>query len=58
MQCLEYTVPHGKKNRGLTVPATFGLLKPDHTQDEMESALVLGWCVEIVRIVVKLRLRV
>lgn len=48
---LQYNVPHGKKNRGLTVPATFRLLTPEdqHTKENMHLAIILGWCVELLQ---------
>ena len=47
---LEYNVPHGKRNRGLTVINAFRhLAKPDQlTDDNVLKAMVLGWCVEWV----------
>eukprot|EP00158_Paraphelidium_tribonemae_P001343 Partr_v1_DN24279_c0_g2_i1_m36880 putative farnesyl pyrophosphate len=43
---LNYTVPGGKMNRGLSVYHSFRLLKPDHTRLDQEKADILGWCVE------------
>ena len=43
---------HGGKNRGLTVISAFrhNLTKPDQLTDEnVLKAMVLGWCVEWVR---------
>ena len=48
LQCLEYTVPGGKLNRGLMVIGSLKHLQGD-TEPEVEKiALVLGWCVELV----------
>lgn len=39
----------GKLNRGLSVVASFKTLKPEHTEEELIKANILGWCVELVR---------
>ena len=44
---LHYTVPGGKMNRGLSVPATYQLLAPTTTQ--LHLAAVLGWTVELLQ---------
>lgn len=48
---LHYTVPGGKRNRGLTVINAFRLLaKPDQlTDDNVFKAMMLGWCVELLQ---------
>ncbi|KAJ3183177.1 Farnesyl pyrophosphate synthetase [Gaertneriomyces sp. JEL0708] len=47
---LYYTVPGGKMNRGLTVPASLkSILKRDLTQQELFKAQILGWCVELLQ---------
>ncbi|XP_072017554.1 LOW QUALITY PROTEIN: farnesyl pyrophosphate synthase-like [Amphiura filiformis] len=45
---LDYNVPHGKRNRGLTVINAFRhLAQPDQlTDDNVLKAMVMGWCVE------------
>ncbi|KAF9358990.1 Farnesyl pyrophosphate synthetase [Mortierella sp. NVP85] len=45
---VEYNVPGGKLNRGLTVAATLRILKGDTqlTEEEIFKANLLGWCVE------------
>lgn len=50
-QVLEYNVPGGKCNRGLTVLAAFRELAPRQQQDPagLRCALAVGWCVELVR---------
>ena len=50
-QNLEYNVPHGKLNRGLSVVDTAEILL-GHALNEEEyyRAAVLGWCVELVRL--------
>lgn len=48
-KCIQYNVPNGKKNRGLAVPATYRLLRPQHTPDELRLAYILGWCVEFLQ---------
>lgn len=42
----EYNVPFGKKNRGLTVLHSYKYLVVDATEDDLELARILGWCVE------------
>lgn len=43
----EYNVPGGKLNRGLTVIHSLQLLQPEGlTEEEIERANVLGWCIE------------
>ncbi len=50
-KCLEHTVPNGKKNRGLTVPASFRLLAQEEelTEENLRLASILGWCVELLQ---------
>ncbi|GAU97933.1 hypothetical protein RvY_09151 [Ramazzottius varieornatus] len=50
-QVLEYNVPHGKKNRGLSVVDTYRLLKKNAhiPEEDDQKAAVLGWCVEILQ---------
>ena len=49
-QNLEYNVPGGKLNRGISVVDTVEILKGRTlTDDEYFKAAVLGWCVELVR---------
>ncbi|XP_024965234.1 farnesyl diphosphate synthase 2 [Cynara cardunculus var. scolymus] len=44
---LDYNVPGGKLNRGLSVVDSYKLLKGDElTDDEVFLACALGWCVE------------
>nr|XP_006824578.1 PREDICTED: farnesyl pyrophosphate synthase-like [Saccoglossus kowalevskii] len=45
---LEYNVPGGKRNRGLTVLSSYKSLKDKSSLDdeEMKCAMVLGWCIE------------
>lgn len=50
-QNLDYNVPGGKLNRGLSVVDTLRVLKGGElTEDEYFRAAVLGWCVELVRL--------
>lgn len=50
VQMLDYTVPGGKLNRGLTVLHSLGLiLGRELTAEEARKASVLGWCIEWVR---------
>lgn len=43
-----YNVPHGKKNRGLTVLHSFRFLAKDRklSEDDAKLAAVVGWCLE------------
>jgi len=49
--CIQYTVPDGKKNRGYSVPASYRLLvSPDQmTEDNIRLANILGWTVEFLQ---------
>ena len=48
-QNLDYNVPGGKLNRGISVVDSFQVLKgAPLTEDEYEKAAILGWCVEFV----------
>ncbi|KAK2144097.1 hypothetical protein LSH36_785g01038 [Paralvinella palmiformis] len=44
----EYNVPFGKKNRGLTVVHSYKYLASKVTENELQQARILGWCVELV----------
>jgi farnesyl diphosphate synthase len=47
---LDYNVPGGKLNRGLSVPDTLSvLLGRPLTDEEYEKAGVLGWCIELLQ---------
>ncbi len=50
-RCIQHTVPKGKKNRGLTVPASFRLLASpsELSAENLRLASVLGWCVEFLQ---------
>lgn len=47
---LQYNVPNGKKNRGLSMVAAYKMLEsPENlTQQNVRLANILGWCVEMV----------
>ncbi|XP_072748541.1 farnesyl pyrophosphate synthase-like [Anoplolepis gracilipes] len=47
---LQYNVPGGKKNRGLTLVYTYKLMAPSDqfTEDNIRLARILAWCVEIM----------
>lgn len=47
---LTYTVPNGKKNRGLTVITSYKMLENEEnlTEDNIRLANILGWNVEMV----------
>lgn len=50
-QNLDYNVPGGKLNRGLSVVDSVALIKGrELSEDEYFKAAVLGWCVEMVRL--------
>jgi farnesyl diphosphate synthase len=42
----KYNVPHGKLNRGMAVLDGLLTIKPELTEEEIESANILGWCIE------------
>lgn len=46
---LDYNVPGGKLNRGLSVVHTTLHIKPDASPALIEQAAVLGWCVELLQ---------
>jgi farnesyl diphosphate synthase len=47
---LDYNVPGGKLNRGLSVVDSFEILRDGQiTEDEWFKAAVLGWCVELLQ---------
>jgi len=50
-KCIEYNVPEGKQNRGISVVASYRLLaSPDQlTQENIRLACVLGWTVEFLQ---------
>ena len=50
MQNLDFNVPGGKLNRGLSVVDSVEILKGRGlTDDEYRKAALLGWCIELVR---------
>lgn len=50
-QVLEYNTPGGKRNRGLSVIASFRALAPPQrlTDSSLRLTLILGWCVELLQ---------
>ncbi|XP_071852622.1 farnesyl pyrophosphate synthase-like isoform X1 [Apostichopus japonicus] len=50
-EVLSYNVPHGKRNRGLSVISSFRYLASSSqlTDANLEKAMVLGWCVELLQ---------
>ncbi|XP_035990216.1 LOW QUALITY PROTEIN: farnesyl pyrophosphate synthase-like [Fundulus heteroclitus] len=50
-EILVYNVPGGKKNRGLSVIGSLRELLPPSqlTQDTVQRALIVGWCIEMVQ---------
>ncbi len=50
MQNLDYNVPGGKLNRGISVVDSVEILKGRKlSEDEYFKAALLGWCIELVR---------
>lgn len=47
MKCIQYTVPTGKRNRGLALATSYQILKPNDKDQEL--AYILGWCVEFLQ---------
>lgn len=49
---LQYNVPNGKKNRGLSVVAAYKILEQNEnlTPENVRLANLLGWCVEMVSV--------
>ncbi len=47
---VQYNVPNGKKNRGMSVPVSYKMMVPEaeRTEESVRLANVLGWCVEFV----------
>lgn len=45
---LQYTVPGGKKNRGLAVSQAYKHLVEDVTDEGLRQAHLMGWAVEMV----------
>ncbi|KAL3842660.1 hypothetical protein ACJMK2_020650 [Sinanodonta woodiana] len=45
-EVLEYNVPYGKKNRGISVITSYRMLVPNSSDEELHIARVLGWCIE------------
>ncbi|ESO97345.1 hypothetical protein LOTGIDRAFT_231541 [Lottia gigantea] len=48
-EVLEYNVPFGKKNRGISVVTSYCQLVQDPTEENLTRARVLGWCVELLQ---------
>ncbi|KAK6471326.1 farnesyl pyrophosphate synthase [Huso huso] len=50
-EVLEYNAPGGKRNRGLSVIASFRELSRPQTPDaeSVQRALVVGWCIELLQ---------
>ncbi|XP_043540158.1 farnesyl pyrophosphate synthase-like, partial [Chiloscyllium plagiosum] len=48
---MEYNVPGGKRNRGLSVLASFRALAGPmlQTQENIHRVLIVGWCVELLQ---------
>lgn len=52
IEVLVYNTPGGKRNRGLSVIGSLRELVPPSqlTQDTVQRALLVGWCIELVRV--------
>ncbi|KAH3887522.1 farnesyl pyrophosphate synthase-like [Dreissena polymorpha] len=48
-EVLQYNVPHGKKNRGMFVVMAYKFLVPKPTEENIQLARVLGWCIEMLQ---------
>ncbi|XP_059836058.1 farnesyl pyrophosphate synthase isoform X1 [Hypanus sabinus] len=50
-EVVEYNAPGGKRNRGLSVIASFRELAAPHqqTEENFHLALIVGWCVELLQ---------
>lgn len=50
VKVLQYNVPNGKKNRGLTTVVAYKMFeKPENlTPENIRLANILGWCIELV----------
>ncbi|KAF6032416.1 FDPS [Bugula neritina] len=46
LKVCDYNVPHGKKNRGVSVVTSYKYLIVNPSDNELFKARVLGWCVE------------
>ncbi|OTF71357.1 hypothetical protein BLA29_009011 [Euroglyphus maynei] len=44
---LTYNIPNGKLNRGLSVVISYRILCPNATENEMNMARLIGWCMEM-----------
>ena len=55
-QVCEYNVPFGKKNRGVSVVTSHKLLVQAPKEEDVQTARILGWCVEWVSTVASLHL--
>lgn len=51
-EVLVYNTPGGKRNRGLSVIGSLRELVPPSqlTRDTVQRALLVGWCIELVRV--------
>uniref|UniRef100_A0A0B6YSX1 Farnesyl pyrophosphate synthase n=1 Tax=Arion vulgaris TaxID=1028688 RepID=A0A0B6YSX1_9EUPU len=48
-EVLNYNVPFGKKNRGVSVVSSYKHFIPDACEADLRIARVLGWCVELLQ---------
>ncbi|GFR66403.1 farnesyl pyrophosphate synthase-like [Elysia marginata] len=48
-EAIVYNVPHGKKNRGVSVVSSYRRLAPNAKEEDLHIARILGWCVEMLQ---------
>lgn len=46
---LDYNCKGGKLNRGMAVLSTFQTLQPSSSEEDVDMACVVGWCVELLQ---------
>ncbi|KAL5011248.1 hypothetical protein ScPMuIL_011669, partial [Solemya velum] len=46
---LSFNVPHGKKNRGKSVVASYKALVSNPSEEDLKLAGIIGWCVELLQ---------
>ena len=53
LQLLQYNVPNGKKNRGLATILAYKMVEKQQnlTPENIHLANIMGWCIEMVRII-------
>lgn len=56
LKAMQYNVPKGKTNRGILTVSTYKSLvnSKDISAENLKLAEILGWCVELVRGIIKM----